>query len=157
MQTRRSLSAGRSAATAGGRTSAAGWPGWACIRFWHCPLLIDVQVIGAINAYAYSRDAFGEHAVKLGSQFAGPAAVSVYNAKLLTEARDRAEQLQRALGSRAVIDQAIGILRSRSGGNAQEAFDRLTRMSQAGNVKLRVVAERLVDEAVRRARARHHG
>ena len=121
------------------------------------PLLIDVQVIGAINAYAYSRDAFGEHAVKLGSQFAGPAAVSVYNAKLLTEARDRAEQLQRALGSRAVIDQAIGILRSRSGGNAQDAFDRLTRMSQAGNVKLRVVAERLIDEAVRRARARHHG
>jgi GAF domain-containing protein len=121
------------------------------------PLLIDVQVIGAINAYAYARDAFGEHAVQLGSQFAGPAAVSVYNAKLLTEARGRAEQLQRALGSRAVIDQAIGITRSRSGGSAQDAFDRLTRISQAENVKLRVVAERLVEEAVNRARARIHG
>ncbi len=79
------------------------------------PLLIDDQVIGAINAFAYARDAFGEHAVQLGSQFAGPAAVSVYNAKLLTEARSRAEQLQRALGSRTVIDQAIGIMRSRIG------------------------------------------
>ncbi len=47
------------------------------------PLLIGDQVIGAINSYAYRRDAFGEHAVELGSQFAGPAAVSVYNAQLL--------------------------------------------------------------------------
>ena len=119
------------------------------------PLVVGEQVIGAINSYAHSRDAFGEHAVKLGSQFAGPAAVSVYNAQLLAAARERTKQLQRALGSRAVIDQAIGIIRSRSGGSAEEAFDRLVRMSQAENVKLRVVAERLVDEAVRRARARH--
>jgi hypothetical protein len=34
------------------------------------------------------------------------------------------------------------------------AFDRLVRMSQAENTKLHIVAERLVDEAVRRARAR---
>ena len=54
-----------------------------------------------------------------------------------------------------MIDQAIGIIRSRSGDSAEEAFDRLVRMSQAENVKLRVVAERLVEEAVRRARARH--
>lgn len=118
------------------------------------PLLIDGQVIGSINCYAYARDAFGEHAVALGSQFAGPAAVSVYNAQLLTQARDRAEQLQRALGSRKVIDQAIGILRSRSGCSPEDAFDRLAQMSQGENVKLRIVAERLVDESVRRARAR---
>jgi AmiR/NasT family two-component response regulator len=63
--------------------------------------------------------------------------------------------LQGALGTRAVIDQAIGIIRSRSGVGEQEAFDRLVRMSQAENVKLHVLAERLVDEAVRRAKARH--
>ena len=119
------------------------------------PLIVDDQVVGAINAYARSRDAFAEHAVKLGSQFAGPAAVSVYNAQLLATARDRAEHLHRALGSRTMIDQAIGILRSRSGVSEEEAFDRLTKISQKENVKLRVVAERLVDEAVRRARARH--
>ena len=62
--------------------------------------------------------------------------------------------MQRALSSRAVIDQAIGIIRSRSGGTADEAFDRLSRLSQADNVKLNVVAERLVEEAVRRARTR---
>ena len=119
------------------------------------PLIVGEKVIGAINAYAYIRDAFAEHAVQLASQFAGPAAVSVYNAQLLAGARDRAAQLQRALGAGAVIDQAIGIIRSRSGVSAEEAFDRLTRISQAENIKLRVVAERLVEEAVRRARGWH--
>ena len=118
------------------------------------PLIVGGDVIGAINAYANSRDSFGERAVRLGSQFAGPAAVSIHNAHLLAIARERTEQLQRALDSRAVIDQAIGIIRSRSGVDAQVAFDRLIRMSQAENLKLHVVAEQLVGEAVRRARAR---
>ncbi len=118
------------------------------------PLLVGDQVIGAINAYAYNRDAFAEHAVQQASQFAGPAAVAVCNAKVLSDARDRAVQLQRALVNRAVIDQAIGILRARTGGSAEEAFDQLTRLSQAENTKLKLVAERVVEEAVRRARAR---
>ncbi|MGC2654166.1 MAG: GAF and ANTAR domain-containing protein [Mycobacterium sp.] len=118
------------------------------------PLIVGDQVIGAINAYAKNRDAFAEHAVQLGSQFAGPAAVSVYNAQLLAKAQERTSRLQRALDSRAVIDQAIGIIRSRSGGSAEQAFERLARISQAGNVKLHTVAERLVEEAVRRARSR---
>lgn len=121
------------------------------------PLLIGDQVIGAINCYAFDRDAFAEHAVRVGAQFAGPAAVSVYNARLLAGAQKRTEQLRLALESRAVIDQAIGILRSRTGGTAQEAFDRLIRISQTENAKLRDVAERLVEEAARRARARTRG
>ena len=119
------------------------------------PLMVGDEVIGAINTYARSRDAFGEHAVQLGSQFAGPAAVSVYNAQLLAGAQERTKALQRALDSRAVIDQAIGIIRSRSGVSAEVAFDRLTRLSQTENIKLHIVAERMVEEAARRALARH--
>lgn len=118
------------------------------------PLIVGDQLIGSINAYAKSRDAFADHAVQLGSQFAKPAAVSVYNAQLLSHAHDRTLRLQRALESRSVIDQAIGIIRSRSGGDADEAFQRLAELSQAENVKLHSVAERLVEEAARRARAR---
>jgi GAF domain-containing protein len=118
------------------------------------PLMVADQVIGAINAYAYQRDAFAEHAVQLGAQFAGPTAVSVYNAQLLASAQERTDRLQRAMKTRAVIDQAIGIVRSRSGGSAEEAFARLAKMSQSENVKLHVIAERLVEEAVRRARTR---
>jgi GAF domain-containing protein len=120
------------------------------------PLVVGDQVIGSINAYAGNRDAFADHAVQLGSQFARSAAVSVYNAQLLADAQERTLRLQRALDHRAVIDQAIGIIRSRSGGSADEAFERLTHMSQTENIRLHAVAERLVEEAVRRARARHH-
>ena len=112
-------------------------------------------MIGAINSYSRARDAFAEHAVALGSQFAGPAAVAVHNAYLLDRANERTQQLQRALESRAVIDQAIGIVRSRSGDDAEAAFERLARISQSEHTKLNVVAQRLVDEAVRRARIRH--
>jgi GAF domain-containing protein len=118
------------------------------------PLIVGDQVVGSINAYAKSRDAFTEHAVRLGSQFAKPAAVSVYNAQLLANAHERTLRLQRALNSRAVIDQAIGIIRSRSGASADEAFERLAHISQSDNVKLHTVAEQLVEEAARRARTR---
>src|SRR5689334_20861101 len=86
------------------------------------PLVLREQVIGVINTYAHGLDAFAEHAVATGTQFAGPAAVLVHNARLLMEAQQRALQLQRALGSRSVIDQAIGIIRGRSGVSAEEAF-----------------------------------
>jgi GAF domain-containing protein len=118
------------------------------------PLIVGSEVIGSINAYARGRDAFGAHAVELGAQFAGSAAVSLHNAQLLAAAREQTDHLQRALSSRAVIDQAIGIIRSRTGVSAEEAIDRLKRMSQAENIKLVDVAARLVEEAVRRARAR---
>lgn len=118
------------------------------------PLIVGDEVIGSINAYAKIRDAFGEHAVQMGAQLAVPAAVAVYNAQLLAAAHERTLRLQRALDTRSVIDQAIGIIRSRSGGSMEEAFDRLTRLSQSQNVKLHTVAERLVEEAARRARAR---
>lgn len=118
------------------------------------PLLVDERVIGTVTAYAHDRDTFADHAVELGAQFAAPAAVSLYNAQLLATARERTEQLQRALASRAVIDQAIGIIRSRSGIGAEEAFDRLKESSQHQNEKLHLVAEQLVEEAERRARAR---
>ena len=119
------------------------------------PLLIDDHVVGSINCYARDKDVFGEHAVRLGSAFAAPAAVSVYNTQLLVAAQERAEQLQRALESRKVIDQAIGIIRSRTGGTADDAFNRLKRISQSENEKLALVGERIIDETVRRAQDRH--
>jgi GAF domain-containing protein len=119
------------------------------------PLPIDNQVVGSIKAYAHGPDVFGEHAVQLGSAFARPAAVSVYHTQLLARARERAEHLQRALDSRGVIDQAMGLIRGRSGCSSEEAFARLRRMSMVENTKLHVIAQRLVDEAVRRAAERN--
>ncbi|UZJ26430.1 GAF and ANTAR domain-containing protein [Rhodococcus antarcticus] len=119
------------------------------------PLVTPLGILGAMNVYAHAEHAFDDRAVELGELFAVPAAVSVQNATVLAQALELAGQLQRALGTRAVIDQALGILMSRSGAGADEAFVTLTTLSQRENRKLAVVAQRLVDDAVRRARARH--
>ncbi len=119
------------------------------------PLLLPERVVGALNVYAHGKDAFGAESVRIGELFARPAAVSVHNAQVLGQSQRLATQLGEALTSRAVIDQAVGVLMSRTGATAEEAFGRLRALSQAQHVKLAEVSRLLVDEAVGRARARH--
>jgi GAF domain-containing protein len=120
------------------------------------PLLLPGQVVGAINVYAHGKDVFDEHAAELGELFAKPAAVAVHNAQILAQARALSAQLQTALSARPVIDQAIGLLRGRTGRSAEDALTQLRAISQSEHRKLAEVAQRIVDEAVRRARARHN-
>ncbi len=121
------------------------------------PLLTPDGVFGAMNVYAFDKDAFDRNAAHIGEMFSIPAAIAVQNAQVLAQTRRVATTLQAALSARAVIDQAVGILMSRAGYSADEAFDRLRHMSQTQNTKLAVVARSIVDEAVRRARSRHTG
>lgn len=118
------------------------------------PLLLPDRVVGAINVYAYGKDVFDEHAAEFGELFAKPAAVAVYNAQILSDALALSVQLQTALSTRPVIDQAIGIIRGRTGRTAEEAFAQLRVISQSEHRKLAEVAQQIVDEAVRRAHAR---
>ncbi len=119
------------------------------------PLLLPGQVLGALNVYAHGRDVFDEHAVAMGEAFSPQAAVSVHNAQLLDQAERLVAQLQQALTSRAEIDQALGVMMSRTGDTAPEAFGKLRALSQTRSVKLTEVAREVLGEAVRRARARH--
>ena len=107
-----------------------------------------------MNVYAHDKDGFDERAERIGELFATPAAIAVQNAQVLAATKRLAASLQAALTAQATIDQAVGILMSRAGCTADEAFDRLRQLSQTRNTKLTVVAQSLVDEAVRRARAR---
>lgn len=118
------------------------------------PLTVGGRVVGAMTVYARTKDVFDEHAARFGEMFATPAAVAVHNARILADALTLTDQLQTALQTRPIIDQAIGIIRSRTGRSTSESFDQLRTMSQAEHRKLATVAERVVDEAVRRARAR---
>jgi GAF domain-containing protein len=120
------------------------------------PLLLRDQVVGAINVYAHGKDVFDEHAAELGELFAKPAAVAVRNAQILAQAMTLTAQLQTALSTRPVIDQAIGLIRGRSGRSAEEALTQLRAISQAEHHKLAEVAQHIVDEAVGRARARRN-
>jgi GAF domain-containing protein len=118
------------------------------------PLPTSEGVVGAMNVYAHAKHSFDQRAVELGQLFAAPAAIAVQNAQVLAQARRLAAQLQTALEEQQVVERAIGIMLSRTGGTPEEAHERLRRMSQAEHRKVPVVAQSLVDEAVRRA-SRH--
>jgi len=118
------------------------------------PLLVQDTVVGVMNVYAHPKHAFDDHAVSIGELFAVPAAIAVQNAQILAQAQRLTVNLQMALTNRAVIDQAIGILISRTGGTEHDAFDRLRTLSQNEHRKLSAVATSIVEEAARRARNR---
>jgi AmiR/NasT family two-component response regulator len=79
----------------------------------------------------------------------------VQSAEVLAQTQRLVLQLKSALESRRVIDRAVGIMMSRSGDTEQEALERLRALSQHEHRELVVVAGQIVDEAVRRAQARH--
>lgn len=118
------------------------------------PLKIGDDVIGAMNVYARSKEAFDDEAVRLGEIYAAPAAVTAQNANALAAAVRLAQNLENALHSRSEIDHAIGIVISRTGCSRDEAFDRLRSISQKEGRRVRDVATALIEDAARRARAR---
>lgn len=120
------------------------------------PLVTPDAVVGAMNVYARSKNAFDDAAARMGEIFAAPAAIAVQNAQVLAQAQRLAARLESALETRGVIDRAVGIMLSRSGGTPEEALGRLRVLSQHEHQRLAVVAQQIVDEAVRRAQARHH-
>jgi len=121
------------------------------------PLLAGDGVVGAMNVYAHGRDAFDDRAAQIGELFAVPAAIAVQNAQILAQTQRLTANLRQALVNRAVIDQAIGIIISRTGSTTEEAFDRLRKLSQSEHIKVSVVAAQIVEAAARRARARAAG
>lgn len=118
------------------------------------PLISKSVVLGAMNVYAHPPDAFDDRAVELGELFAVPAAISAQNARALDSAVQLTDQLEKALSSRAVIDQAIGILISRTGCSDADGYDKLRSISRTGNEKIAVVAQSMVAEAMKAARWR---
>jgi GAF domain-containing protein len=110
------------------------------------PLAIDpeAQVTGALNVYARRADAFDEASPSVATRFAPYAAVAAGDLYAYRSARDMAENLQTALESRAVIDQAKGILMERHELTADQAFQLLARASMTTNRKVRDIADHLV-------------
>ena len=108
-----------------------------------------------MNVYAHDKHVFDERAAELGEIFAVPAAIAVLNAQVLAQTQRLAARLQSALETRGVIDRAVGILMSRTGGTEDEALARLRTLSQNEHQKLVLIARQIIDEAVRRAQARH--
>jgi GAF domain-containing protein len=108
-------------------------------------LPVHESAAGALNIYATKAQAFDDDAVALARTFAGYAAVALANAHLYDAQASLASQMQAAMASRAVIEQAKGILVGQRRCTGDEAFRILAKLSQDTNRKLRDVAQALVD------------
>ncbi len=115
------------------------------------PLADDQAVLGALNLYSRTAGTFGQDAREVACLFADQLGVAAANAMAYVEAYELSQQLQQAMESRAVIEQAKGILMAAQGCDADEAFQILVRASQNQNRKLRAIATEIVARRSKRA------
>ncbi|HEU4866950.1 MAG TPA: GAF and ANTAR domain-containing protein [Actinomycetota bacterium] len=118
-----------------------------------CPLSGDGQVIGSVVFYSSQEEAFGAHQAAVAQAFADGAAVLLSNARAYEAATALSAQLNEALQSRAVIDQAKGILMVTQGISADEAFEKIKSISQSANIKVRELAQHIVRDTLAKGQA----
>jgi AmiR/NasT family two-component response regulator len=111
------------------------------------PVPVQREVMAALNIYSTEQHAFDPDSIELATTFGAYAGVALANMHLYEAQGQVAEQLQNAMQSRAVIEQAKGILMGQRRCTAEDAFDLLIKISQDTNRKLRDVAQALVDQA----------
>ena len=107
------------------------------------PLSAEDEPIGALNLYARTTSAFGLTEIRR-KRLAGECIGALALAMRLEAYVALTEQLRSALASRAVIDQALGIVMARERCNQATAFGVMRAASQQSNVKLRDIAAAIV-------------
>jgi GAF domain-containing protein len=107
------------------------------------PLIDRDGVKGSLNLY--TRSAFQQGAVETVDLFAVQLGVAAANAALYVERMLLAEQLEVALETRVVIEQAKGVLMGIERCSGDDAFKMLVRRSQRENRKLRDIAAEVVE------------
>jgi GAF domain-containing protein len=114
------------------------------------PLPFQGSAIGALNNYSSKVAAFATpEALNAGLEVAEAVAVAVVNADDYAKVVDQAHNMRLAMESRAVIEQAKGVLMAQRGVDAQQAFDMLRDASQRYNRKLREIALGIVESTQR--------
>ncbi|WP_083267859.1 GAF and ANTAR domain-containing protein [Lentzea guizhouensis] len=103
------------------------------------------QHLGSLNIYSYTAAAFDPFDEGLMRLFTTTASATIACAQRQQRSRDHISSLEQALVSRAVIDQAKGILMAVHSCTADEAFAMLVQRSQHENIKLRDIAKNLLD------------
>lgn len=112
------------------------------------PLFMDSEYHGSLNLYGEQAHGFRELDAALSELYTAAAEAAIRNALRYQQSRAHVKQLREALTSRAVIDQAKGIIMGARQISADEAFTLLVERSQRENVKLRDVATRFVADVI---------
>lgn len=105
--------------------------------------------LGAMNCYSCDARSFGDAEQAIGEKFAAQASILLANAEAYHHAQALSENLTAAMASRAVIEQAKGIIMATSRCSPDAAFQMLVDQSQHENRKLRDLAATLVEQTSR--------
>jgi len=111
------------------------------------PMRLRDQVIGALNLFAAAPGPFDQADVRIGQALADVATIGLLQQRTVRRRETIAEQLQAALNSRVIIEQAKGKLAERLGVDMDRAFTMLRDYARNSNQHLTDVARDFVEGA----------
>lgn len=104
------------------------------------------EVAASLNLYARQRLGMSDERIRAAAAYAEQLAATIQSVDAYRSTAKLAQDMAEAMRSRAVIEQAKGILMADKRISDEEAFEQLAKLSQNTNMKLRDVARRLVRE-----------
>jgi transcriptional regulator with GAF, ATPase, and Fis domain len=111
------------------------------------PMRLRDQVIGALNLFRADPGPFDPTELRIGQALADVATIGLLQERNVRRSENIAEQLQRALNSRVVIEQAKGKLAERLTIDMDQAFGLLRDYARNSNQRLTDVAANFVESA----------
>src|SRR6266487_1637840 len=112
------------------------------------PMRLRADRIGALNVFQATPGELGEAAVQAGQALADVATIAIVQGRAAQDAARLARQLEHALESRVVVEQAKGVLAERLGVDPDAAFMRLRRYGRVRGLHLTELARRVVDGSI---------
>jgi transcriptional regulator with GAF, ATPase, and Fis domain len=109
------------------------------------PMRLRDQVIGALNLFRATPGAFDPGGIRVGQALADVATISLLHERSMRHSDMLNEQLQTALNSRVIIEQAKGKLAERLGLDMGQAFSLLRDHARTHNLRLSDLAQAFVD------------
>jgi GAF domain-containing protein len=109
------------------------------------PMRVRGETVGALNLFRSGSGRLADRDLPVGQGMADIAAVALLQERALRESRGVTQQLQAALNSRVIIEQAKGILAERAGTTVDTAFARLRIHARDHNRRLGDVAREVID------------
>lgn len=109
------------------------------------PLRVRRQVVGALNLFRNGAGSLPDDDLRAAQALADVATVSILQHRLNQDQQLVTGQLQHALDSRIVIEQAKGVLAERTKVDVDEAFSLLRHYARSHNRQLSEVAREVID------------
>jgi hypothetical protein len=109
------------------------------------PMRLRARTVGALNLFTIAGGALGESTVRVAQAMADVATIGLLQAQIISDHELLTGQLQHALQSRVLIEQAKGVLAERLRIDMSQAFETLRRYSRNHNQYLSDVAESVIE------------